>query len=83
MDGQRIFSVADTCPTLIDVAFTGRPFRSELDPATRICGYANVSNTAEVDFFYSPKVATGELLLLHYQGARVQTGGLPGASLSA
>ena len=51
LDGQRIFSVAEPCPTLVDVAFAGRAFRSQLDPATRICGYSNVSNTAEVDFW--------------------------------
>lgn len=51
LDGQRIFSVADSCPALVDVGFPGRPFRSELDPATRICGYSIVSDTAEIDFW--------------------------------
>ena len=51
LDGQRIFSVADTCPILASMASVGRPFRTELDPATRICGYSPISNTAETEFW--------------------------------
>lgn len=53
LDGQRLFSVADEngCPGLADIPFQGRPFRTELDPATRICGYSKSSGEGESDFW--------------------------------
>lgn len=51
LDGQRIFPVSDSCPLLPGTPSAGRSFRSELDPATRICGYSNVSSEEETDFW--------------------------------
>ena len=52
LDGQRVFPVADAlCPSLSGIASVGRPFRTEMDPATRICGYSIVSSNGENDFW--------------------------------
>jgi hypothetical protein len=40
LDGQRLFTVnSAACPALPDTPGSGTEFRTELDPATRICGY--------------------------------------------
>ncbi len=55
LDGQRLFRVFapfDTgCPILAGIPTTPqRPYRSELDPATRICGYS-LKKDGENDFW--------------------------------
>jgi hypothetical protein len=49
LDGQRLFTVTDSCPALVDVSGSGTAFRTELDPATRVCGYS--PNQADFGFW--------------------------------
>ncbi len=56
LDGQRLFRVFapyDTvCPIVSVSASAQRPYRTELDPATRICGYSlKVGGEGENDFW--------------------------------